>query len=159
MQWKRKNGLDGVTQQSKNKGTRETWDTSSGATVEGKTDYFFLKKAERKKADPNSRINTVIESSNTSINQRLHQTFHSNSNWTVVNHIEDVNPSLGQAAHTLKRSTKQFEWICPTICCVARRKKMPCNTTKQFFVLLLIVFAECLSHVGKEEGEDVSMRS
>lgn len=46
MQWKRKNGLDGVTQQSKNKGaSTPTWDTSSGATVEGKTVYL-KKKAE-----------------------------------------------------------------------------------------------------------------
>lgn len=110
-------------------------------------------------ADPNSRINTVIESSKTSINQLLHQTFHSNSNWTVVNHIEDVNPSLGQAAHTLKRRTKQFEWICPSNCCVARRKKSAVQHNKTIFVLLLIVFAKYLSHVGKEEGEDVSMRS
>lgn len=91
---------------------------------------FWRRRRQKPWAGPNARINTVIESSKTSINQLLHLTFHSNSNWTVVNHIEDVNLSLGQAVNTLKRSTKQFEWICPSNCCVARREKK-CRATQQ----------------------------
>lgn len=37
--------LNGVTQQSKNTNT-PTWDTSSAATVEAKTDFLKKKKAE-----------------------------------------------------------------------------------------------------------------